>query len=94
MQSMRERLLQQQTGKLLNCPCTPTQSQDGAKENGITKKIMEFSALDDQLFTVVEDIGFWRLVEHTEPRYTDVNSLRCIYLRCKMLQFIAILFGV
>ena len=45
-------------------------AKDSAKANGITKKVMEFMALDDQPFSVVEDIGFRRLVEHIEPRYT------------------------
>ncbi len=30
---------------------------------------MEFVALDDQPFSVVEDVGFRRLIEHIEPRY-------------------------
>lgn len=30
---------------------------------------MEFIALDDQPFSVVEDIGFRRLILHIEPRY-------------------------
>ena len=45
-------------------------AKDSAKANGNTKKIMEFMALDDQPFGVVGDIGFRRLVEHIEPRYT------------------------
>lgn len=31
---------------------------------------MEFIALDDKPFSVVEDIGFHRLKEHIEARYT------------------------
>ena len=45
-------------------------ASDGAKAKGITTKIMEFIALDDQPFSVVEDVGFRRLMEHVEPRYT------------------------
>ncbi|XP_061128956.1 zinc finger BED domain-containing protein 4-like [Syngnathus typhle] len=30
---------------------------------------MEFIALDDQPFSIVEDVGFRRLIEHIEPRY-------------------------
>ncbi len=62
-------------------PSTPTPSvadvfekartfpSDGVKAKGITQKIMEFIALDDQPFSVVEDVGFCRLIEHIEPRY-------------------------
>ena len=45
-------------------------ASDGAKAKGITTKIMEFIALDDQPFSVVEHVGFRRLMEHFEPRYT------------------------
>ena len=31
---------------------------------------MEFEGLDDQQFSVVEDVGFRRLLSHNEPRYT------------------------
>ena len=31
---------------------------------------MEFLVLDNQLFSVVDDVGFRRLVEHLEPWYT------------------------
>lgn len=37
-------------------------SSDGAKAKGITQKMMEFIALDDQPFSVVEDVGFRRLI--------------------------------
>lgn len=62
-------------------PSTPTPSvadvfekarkfpSDGVKAKGITQKIMECIALDDQPFSVVEDVGFRRLIEHIEPRY-------------------------
>ena len=33
-------------------------------------KIMEFIVLDNQPFSVVDDVGFRRLVEHLEPWYT------------------------
>ncbi len=42
---------------------------DGVKAKGITQKIMEFIALDDQPFSVIEDVGFLILIEHIEPRY-------------------------
>ncbi|XP_067300896.1 zinc finger BED domain-containing protein 4-like [Pseudorasbora parva] len=42
-------------------------TSDSAKAKGITKKIMEFIALDDQPFSVVEDVGFRRLIDHIEP---------------------------
>ncbi|XP_073718457.1 zinc finger BED domain-containing protein 4 [Misgurnus anguillicaudatus] len=45
-------------------------ANDSAKAKGITKRIMEFIALDDQPFSVVEDVGFRRLIDHIEPRYT------------------------
>lgn len=44
-------------------------SSDGAKAKGITQKIMEFIALNDQLFSVVQDVGFRRLIKHIEPHY-------------------------
>ncbi|XP_049326832.1 zinc finger BED domain-containing protein 4-like [Astyanax mexicanus] len=44
--------------------------RNSPKATAITAKVMEFIALDDQPFSVVEDIGFRRLVEHLEPRYT------------------------
>ncbi|XP_061129317.1 zinc finger BED domain-containing protein 4-like [Syngnathus typhle] len=44
-------------------------SSDSAKAKGITHKIMEFIALDDQPFSIVEDVGFRRLIDHIEPRY-------------------------
>ncbi len=62
-------------------PSTPTPSvadvfekarkfpSDGVKAKGITQTIVEFVALDDQPFSVVEDVGFRRLIEHIEPRY-------------------------
>ncbi len=55
-------------------PSTPTPSvvdvfekarkfpSDGVKAKGITQKIMELIALDDQPFSVVEDVGFRRLI--------------------------------
>ncbi|XP_073671353.1 zinc finger BED domain-containing protein 4-like [Paramisgurnus dabryanus] len=45
-------------------------ANDSAKAKGITKRIMEFIALDDQPFSVVEDVGFRRLIDYIEPRYT------------------------
>ena len=44
-------------------------SSDSAKAKGITQKMMEFIALDDQPFSVVDDVGFRRLIKHIEPRY-------------------------
>ncbi|XP_077315557.1 max-like protein X isoform X1 [Lithobates pipiens] len=45
-------------------------ASDSPKARAITDKIMEFIALDDQPFSVVEDIGFRRLMQHIEPRYS------------------------
>lgn len=42
-------------------------TRDGLKAKAIDDKIMEFIALDDLPFSVVEDQGFCQL---TEPRYT------------------------
>ncbi|XP_073344212.1 LOW QUALITY PROTEIN: uncharacterized protein [Pagrus major] len=43
---------------------------DSAKAKQITSKVMEFIALDDQPFSVVEDVGFRSLMKFMEPRYT------------------------
>lgn len=44
---------------------------DGAvKAKGITRKLMEMIAIDDQPFSIVEDVGFRRFVAKLEPRYT------------------------
>ncbi len=63
----------------LPSPSTPTSSVvdviekgkkfagDSAKTKGIAKKILDFIPLDDQPFTVVEDVRFRRLLEHIEP---------------------------
>lgn len=58
-------------------------ANDSAKAKGITKRIMEFIALDDQPFSVVEDVVFRRLIDHIEPRYTmpsrrHFSDVRCI----------------
>ncbi|KAM4559372.1 zinc finger BED domain-containing protein 4 [Odontesthes bonariensis] len=45
-------------------------TKDSVKAKGITEKVMEYMALDDQPFSVVEDVGFRRLIQHIEPRYT------------------------
>ncbi|XP_060769444.1 zinc finger BED domain-containing protein 4-like [Neoarius graeffei] len=45
-------------------------ASESPKAIGITKKIMEYMALDDQPFSVVEDTGFRRLMAYIEPRYT------------------------
>lgn len=42
---------------------------DSAKAKQITNKVMEFIALDDQPFSVVEDVGFRSLMKFMEPRY-------------------------
>lgn len=39
------------------------------KSNATTRKIMEFMALDDQQFCVVQDKGFVNLMKHLSPRY-------------------------
>ena len=43
---------------------------DSARAKQITNKVMEFIALDDQPFTVVESVGFRSLMKFMEPRYT------------------------
>ena len=43
---------------------------DSTKAKQITSKVMEFIALDDQPFSVVEDAGFRSLMDFMEPRYT------------------------
>ncbi|XP_034542641.1 zinc finger BED domain-containing protein 4-like [Notolabrus celidotus] len=45
-------------------------AKDSAKARSITNKVMEMIALDDQPFSIVEDRGFRRLMEHIEPRYS------------------------
>jgi len=45
-------------------------AKDSAKARLITNKVMEMIALDDQPFSIVEDRGFRRLIEHIEPRYS------------------------
>lgn len=44
--------------------------KDSAKAKGITKKVMEMIALDDQPISMIEDQGFRQLIEFIEPRYT------------------------
>ncbi|XP_067252965.1 zinc finger BED domain-containing protein 4-like [Chanodichthys erythropterus] len=44
-------------------------SSDHPKVKDLNDKIIEFIALDNQLFSVVEDVGFRRLMMHLEPRY-------------------------
>ncbi|KAF3840379.1 hypothetical protein F7725_019096 [Dissostichus mawsoni] len=43
--------------------------QNSEKAKKITAKIAEFIAMDDQPLSVVENVGFRRLMEHLEPRY-------------------------
>lgn len=45
------------------------------KSKATTRKLMEFMALDDQPFSVVEDQGFRNLIQHLSPRY-DIPSRR------------------
>lgn len=45
-------------------------AKDSAKARSITDKVMEMIALDDQPFSIVEDRGFRRLIEHIEPHYS------------------------
>lgn len=45
-------------------------AKDSAKARSITNKVMEMIALDNQPFSIVEDQGFWRLIEHIEPCYS------------------------
>lgn len=44
-------------------------SSKSTKAKGITQRIMEFIALDDQPSSVVEDFGFCRLIDYIEPCY-------------------------
>ena len=41
-----------------------TFQRDNSKAKSIKAKIMEFIAIDNQLFSVVGDVGFCQLVEH------------------------------
>lgn len=50
-----------------NCKKFP---RDSEKAKAINDRLMEFIALDDQPFSVVEDPGFRKLIAHLEPRYT------------------------
>ncbi len=45
-------------------------SRDNEKAKAINDKVMEFIAVDDQPFSVVENPGFRKLIAHLEPRYT------------------------
>lgn len=44
-------------------------AKDSPRAKKITETITEFIALDDQPFSVVDDMGFRRLLEVLEPRY-------------------------
>lgn len=46
---------------------------DTQKAKAVNDRIIEFIALDDQPFSVVEDKGFRKLIAHLEPRY----NIRC-----------------
>lgn len=43
--------------------------KDSKKQKEINSKIMEFICLDHQPLSVVDDVGFKRLVNHLDPRY-------------------------
>ena len=43
---------------------------DSNKAKLITEKLVQFIVLDNQPLLVVENVGFRRLIEHIEPRYT------------------------
>ena len=45
-------------------------SRDSEKAKAIYDRVMEFIALDDQPFFVVENLGFRKLIAHLEPCYT------------------------
>lgn len=45
-------------------------TRDDTRAKAIGNLIMDMMALDDQPFTLVEDRGFTRLVNHLEPRFT------------------------
>ena len=42
---------------------------DHPEHTKVTKRITEMIAIDSQLFSIVEDTGFVRLMKHTCPRY-------------------------
>ncbi|KAJ8353116.1 hypothetical protein SKAU_G00206830 [Synaphobranchus kaupii] len=44
-------------------------NHDHPRAKGITRKLMECIALDNQPFSLVEDVGFVRLMNFIEPRY-------------------------
>ncbi|KAI7814064.1 putative zinc finger BED domain-containing protein 4-like [Triplophysa rosa] len=44
--------------------------KDNKKSVKITEKVVEFIVLDNQPLSVVENVGFRRLMEHLEPRYS------------------------
>ncbi|KAK0151276.1 Copine-8 [Merluccius polli] len=44
-------------------------SNDHPKVKAINQKIMECIALDNQPFSIVQDVGFTKLVEYLDPRY-------------------------
>lgn len=43
--------------------------RNGEKSRNITRKIVEYIALDDQPISVVENVGFRRLMDYLEPKY-------------------------
>ena len=45
-------------------------AKDDPRAKAIEDLIMDMMALDDQPFTLVEDRGFSRLINHLEPRFT------------------------
>lgn len=51
-------------------------NRDHIRAKGIIQKLMECIALDNQLFSFVEDAGFRRFLDYVEPRYM-VPSRRC-----------------
>lgn len=48
-------------------------ASDDPRSKEITKKIAEMICTDDQPFSVVDDVGFRRLISHLEPRYPMVT---------------------
>lgn len=56
-------------------------ARNSEKSNAINCKIIEFLTIDDQPFSVVEDLGFRQLETHLEPRYS-LPSHPCFSYAC------------
>lgn len=56
-------------------PRLPSLFDNMEKTKEITKKIMEFIALDDQPFSIIEDTGFINLMKHASPQIAKLVIL-------------------